>query len=326
MDARVDVLPSGQRLHSQHRHPAPAAAVGPTSAFAGRAAWCRRRAAITSSRPTPTAASSSGSTASSSATTGGRNGCRGTTWRGSIWKPAGATRCGSTGPPPAIRRSCNCAGKRPAADSATSLWSEVGGGTDYYFVYGPDLDRVVAGYRELTGRAPMMPRWAFGLWQSRQRYRTAQELLDVRQGLPRPRHPLRQHRPGLVLLAARRLGFARVRPGAFSGSRGPDPYAPRPVPRATDDLRLAEVLSRHQEFRRHAGAPLPLPAQPAGEDPRLGRVSPTRSTMRSIPTRGSSSGRRSSASCSASTSTPGGWTPPSLISRATRRSTPSAAT
>ncbi|HUJ45418.1 MAG TPA: TIM-barrel domain-containing protein [Opitutaceae bacterium] len=72
--------------------------------------------------------------------------------------------------------------KTPATDSATSLWSEVGGGTDYYFVYGPDPDRVVAGYRMLTGGAPMMPRWAYGLWQSRQRYRTAQELLDVVKG------------------------------------------------------------------------------------------------------------------------------------------------
>ena len=72
--------------------------------------------------------------------------------------------------------------KTPAAGAATSLWSEAGGGTDYYFVYGPKLDAVVAGYRALTGRAPMMPRWAFGLWQSRQRYRTQQELLDVVQG------------------------------------------------------------------------------------------------------------------------------------------------
>jgi alpha-D-xyloside xylohydrolase len=72
--------------------------------------------------------------------------------------------------------------KTPAADSATSLWSEVGEGTDYFFVYGPDLDRVVAGSRRLTGEAPMMPQWAFGLWQSRQRYRTAQEALDVVKG------------------------------------------------------------------------------------------------------------------------------------------------
>ena len=29
---------------------------------------------------------------------------------------------------------------------------------------------MIAGYRQLTGQAPMLPRWAFGLWQSRQRY------------------------------------------------------------------------------------------------------------------------------------------------------------
>jgi len=46
-------------------------------------------------------------------------------------------------------------------------------------VYGPKLDDVIAGYRFLTGRANMMPSWAFGLWQSRQRYETAQQSLDV---------------------------------------------------------------------------------------------------------------------------------------------------
>jgi len=70
--------------------------------------------------------------------------------------------------------------KAPAPpDAGTSLWSEVGDGVDYYFLYGPALDRVVAGYRAISGQAPMMPRWAFGLWQSRERYKTAQELLDV---------------------------------------------------------------------------------------------------------------------------------------------------
>jgi alpha-D-xyloside xylohydrolase len=72
--------------------------------------------------------------------------------------------------------------KTPAADPATSLWSEVGEAVDYYFVYGPELDRVVAGYRRITGEAPMMPQWVFGLWQSRQRYKTAQESLDVVKG------------------------------------------------------------------------------------------------------------------------------------------------
>ncbi len=69
--------------------------------------------------------------------------------------------------------------KTPNQDRSTSLWSEVGDGTDYYFVYGPKLDDVIAGYRQLTGRAPMMPSWIFGLWQSRQRYETAEQSLDV---------------------------------------------------------------------------------------------------------------------------------------------------
>ncbi len=69
--------------------------------------------------------------------------------------------------------------KTPDPDQNTSLWSEVADGEDYYFVYGPTLDQVVAGFRQLTGQAAMMPEWAFGLWQSRQRYETAQQSLDV---------------------------------------------------------------------------------------------------------------------------------------------------
>src|SRR5262249_7092680 len=52
----------------------------------------------------------------------------------------------------------------------------------YYFVYGPELDQVVSGYRALTGQAPMLPSWAYGFFQSRDRYMTAQDSLDVLQG------------------------------------------------------------------------------------------------------------------------------------------------
>ena len=69
--------------------------------------------------------------------------------------------------------------KTPDPNENTSLWSEVGGGVDYYFIYGPALDKVVAGYRSLTGQAPMMPEWAFGLWQSRQRYETSTQSVAV---------------------------------------------------------------------------------------------------------------------------------------------------
>jgi alpha-D-xyloside xylohydrolase len=43
--------------------------------------------------------------------------------------------------------------------------SEVADTIDYYFIYGPDFDKIVAGYRELTGAAPMFGKWAYGFWQ-----------------------------------------------------------------------------------------------------------------------------------------------------------------
>jgi alpha-D-xyloside xylohydrolase len=73
-------------------------------------------------------------------------------------------------------------GPQSSSPQTTSLWSEVGDGIDYYFVYGPALDNVVAGYRRITGPAPMIPRWALGLWQSRQRYETAKASLDAVDG------------------------------------------------------------------------------------------------------------------------------------------------
>jgi len=79
--------------------------------------------------------------------------------------------------------------KTPAALTSTSLWSEVGDGIDYYFVLGPKLDNVLAGYRSLTGQAPMMPSWAFGLWQSRQRYETAQQSQDAVDGFRKNKIP-----------------------------------------------------------------------------------------------------------------------------------------
>ena len=72
--------------------------------------------------------------------------------------------------------------KPPVSNPTTSLWSQVADGTDYYFVYGPELDDVVAGYRQLTGQATMMPLWAYGFWQCREHYKTAQEITDVLKG------------------------------------------------------------------------------------------------------------------------------------------------
>jgi alpha-D-xyloside xylohydrolase len=57
--------------------------------------------------------------------------------------------------------------------------SEAADSIDYYFMYGPEMDRVIGGYRTLTGAAPLFSKWAWGFWQCKERYRSQQELLDV---------------------------------------------------------------------------------------------------------------------------------------------------
>jgi alpha-D-xyloside xylohydrolase len=57
--------------------------------------------------------------------------------------------------------------------------SDVGRAVDYYFIAGTSQDDVISGYRELTGKAVMLPKWAYGFWQSRQRYTNQKELLEV---------------------------------------------------------------------------------------------------------------------------------------------------
>jgi alpha-D-xyloside xylohydrolase len=64
-------------------------------------------------------------------------------------------------------------------DRGASFKSEVGDYIDYYFVYGKNADGVIAGYRGLTGQSPMYGKWAYGFWQSRERYKSQEELIGV---------------------------------------------------------------------------------------------------------------------------------------------------
>jgi alpha-D-xyloside xylohydrolase len=59
------------------------------------------------------------------------------------------------------------------------LSSEVADAMDYYFIYGPEFDSIIAAYRELTGHAPMFGKWAYGYWQCKNRYGSQQELVDI---------------------------------------------------------------------------------------------------------------------------------------------------
>jgi len=70
----------------------------------------------------------------------------------------------------------------PRAESdrhSLTLSSDFARAVDYYFIPGGSMDDVIAGYRALTGKAPILPKWAYGFWQSRQRYETQDQLLGV---------------------------------------------------------------------------------------------------------------------------------------------------
>ena len=60
-----------------------------------------------------------------------------------------------------------------------SLRTDVEDELDVHVVVGPEFDDIVAALRDLTGRVPMLPRWALGYVQSKERYTGSRELLDV---------------------------------------------------------------------------------------------------------------------------------------------------
>lgn len=71
-------------------------------------------------------------------------------------------------------------GPMPAGEENDfSFSSEAGKQMDYYFISGNNPDDVIKGYRHLTGKATMVPKWAMGLWQSRERYKTQAEILNT---------------------------------------------------------------------------------------------------------------------------------------------------
>lgn len=50
---------------------------------------------------------------------------------------------------------------------------------DYVVFYGKDADEVISSYRNLSGHVPMLPLWAYGFWQCRERYSSSQQLVQT---------------------------------------------------------------------------------------------------------------------------------------------------
>ncbi|MGL4852123.1 MAG: TIM-barrel domain-containing protein [Phocaeicola sp.] len=71
-----------------------------------------------------------------------------------------------------------------------SWWSEMNPEISYYFVQGNTMDEIISGYRSLTGKAQIMPKWAMGYWQSRERYKTQEEILDALKGFRQRQIPI----------------------------------------------------------------------------------------------------------------------------------------
>ena len=65
------------------------------------------------------------------------------------------------------------------SEEGASLWSDVADNIDYYLIASDQADSVIAGYRYLTGSAPMFGKWAYGYWQSKEHYDTQDEILSV---------------------------------------------------------------------------------------------------------------------------------------------------
>ena len=60
-----------------------------------------------------------------------------------------------------------------------SFDSMAGDGVDYFVMYGPEMDGIIHEYRNLTGHAPMLPRWSYGYIQSKDRYMSLDEIETI---------------------------------------------------------------------------------------------------------------------------------------------------
>ena len=78
----------------------------------------------------------------------------------------------------------------PEQQAKHRWWSEMSKQMDWYFIAGEDVDEIISGYRTLTGKAPVMPKWAMGYWQSRERYKTSTEMIQALQGFRRRNIPI----------------------------------------------------------------------------------------------------------------------------------------
>ncbi|MFZ2995830.1 TIM-barrel domain-containing protein [Sphingobium sp.] len=70
----------------------------------------------------------------------------------------------------------------PGLHSTTRWQSQVGERVSFFVITGKTTDELYAGYAKLTGETPLPPKAGFGLIQSKARYESQKELLDIANG------------------------------------------------------------------------------------------------------------------------------------------------
>ncbi|WP_242126552.1 glycoside hydrolase family 31 protein [Sphingobium sp. Sx8-8] len=70
----------------------------------------------------------------------------------------------------------------PGLHGMTRWQSQVGERVSFFLIAGKTTDELYAGYAKLTGQTPLPPKAGFGLIQSKARYESEKELLDIAQG------------------------------------------------------------------------------------------------------------------------------------------------
>jgi alpha-D-xyloside xylohydrolase len=78
----------------------------------------------------------------------------------------------------------------PGLHSNTHWQSQVGERVSFFLIAGKSYDEIYAGYARLTGATPLPPKAAFGLIQSKARYETQQEMMDIAEGYRSRGYPL----------------------------------------------------------------------------------------------------------------------------------------
>ncbi len=80
--------------------------------------------------------------------------------------------------------------RTPHDTSETSLWSASGKEINYFVIAGNNMDSLISGYRTLTGKATILPKYALGFWQCKERYKTQEEILNITKEFRKRKVPL----------------------------------------------------------------------------------------------------------------------------------------